>query len=94
MIFVYATRLLPKLEFGTANKREAIPNEADVYAVCDGALTIRQQDSQAFGTMTLEEQHTLETIITQSQRAEAVRAYPASNGDHDLLSRLRRLLDR
>jgi hypothetical protein len=95
MRFIYATRPQPKLEFATTNQREAIPAEADVYAFCDGALTIRLQDGQPGETMTAEEQLTLENLITQSQQAEAVGESPASKGDRILPIRLlRRLLSR
>ena len=88
MRFVYATRPLPKLEFATTNQREAIPADADVLAVCDGALTIRQQDDQAFATMTLQEQLTLHELITQAQDAEALAAQSTSTNHASLLSRI------
>ena len=90
MRFVYATRPQPKLEFAATNQREAIPADADVYAFCDGALTIRLDDGQTSTTMTQEELLTLETLITQSQQAEASRGFSASNNGHSLLSRLLR----
>lgn len=92
MRFVYATRPRPKLEFAIANHREAIPPDADVYAVCDGALTIRQLDGQTFETLTQEEQLTLQALITQSQNAEAVGEHGASQDDGNMLSQILRLL--
>jgi hypothetical protein len=94
MRFIYATRPSLKLEFATTNQREAIPTDADVYAVCDGALTIRQQDDNALETMSQQEQLTLEELITQSQRDEAVRPCSTLNDRRNLLSRiLHRLLN-
>jgi len=94
MRFVYATRPQPKLEFATTNQRDAIPADADVYAFCDGALTIRLDDGQTSTMMSQEELLTLETIITQSQQAESLGLDPASNDGHNPFSRvLRRLLN-
>jgi hypothetical protein len=91
MRFVYATRPLPSLEFATANKREVIPDDAEVYAVCDGAMTIRQQDEQTFTSLTDEERSTLQALISESQMAEisASRA-----GTSDQSNPLRRILRR
>ena len=88
MRFVYATRPLPKLEFATTNQREAIPADADVLAVCDGALTIRQLDDQAFATMTPEEQLTLHQLIIQAQDAEALARQTTSTNHGNFLSRI------
>lgn len=74
MRFVYATRPLPKLEFATANQREAIPEEAEVFAVCDGSMTIRQQDARSSASLTDQEQLALEQLIMESQESEAARA--------------------
>lgn len=87
MRFVYATRPEPRLEFATTNQREAIPTDADVYACCDGALTIRL-DNQTSETMTQEEQFTLETLITQSQLAETKVIYPPLVDGRNFASRL------
>jgi hypothetical protein len=70
MRFVYATRPLPKLEFAAASQREAIPEDAEVFAVCDGAMTIRQHDEQSFSTLTDQEQSALEGLIAESQISE------------------------
>lgn len=75
MRFVYATRPLPKLEFATANQREAIPAEAEVFAVCDGAMTIRQQDARSCASLTDQEQLALEQLIVESQESEAARTH-------------------
>ena len=81
MRFVYAMRPLPKLEFATADQREAIPAEAEVLAVCDGALTIRQQNANAARSLSDVEQLTLDQLIRESQESEAARAHPnAHNG--------------
>ncbi|HVQ38372.1 MAG TPA: hypothetical protein VMS31_12610 [Pyrinomonadaceae bacterium] len=92
MRFVYATRSVFKLEFAIANQREAIPPNADVYAVRDGALTMRHQDGQSFGTMTPEDQHTLQELITQSQKAEVVSMQANRNDGGRLRNRLLRRL--
>ena len=70
MRFVYATRPPPKLEFATASQREAIPQEAEVFAVCDGAMTIRQHDEQSFSSLSEQEQTALEELIAESQTSE------------------------
>jgi hypothetical protein len=90
MRFVYATRPLPQLEFATASQREAIPEEAAVFAVCDGAMTIRHRDETTFSTLTDEEQAALEELITASQTSEM-----AGRTDDEGLIRglLRRLLN-
>lgn len=76
MRFVYATRPLPKLEFATADQREAIPAEAEVFAVCDGALTIRRQNASSAGSLTDLEQSTLDQLIRESQETEAAHSDP------------------
>jgi hypothetical protein len=94
MKFVYATRPLPKLEFATANKRDAIPDNAEVFAVCDGALTLRQQDEYSLSTLTEQEQTALQDLITESQLAEVTSSRAGINGGVSLLRRiLRRLLN-
>jgi hypothetical protein len=87
MRFVYATRPLPKLEFATVSQREAIPEEAEVFAVCDGAMTIRQHNEQSFSTLTDQEQSALEELIAESQVSEA-----NSANHHGFLRRLLGLL--
>ena len=91
MRFVYATRPLPKLEFAAVNQREAIPEDAEVFAVCDGAMTIRQHDEQSFSTLTDQEQSALEELIAESQVSETTRAI--GNGDGFVRRILRRLLN-
>jgi hypothetical protein len=71
MRFVYATRPVPKLEFAATTQREAIPADAKVFAVCDGAMTIRQHDEQSFSTLTDKEQLALDELIAESQISEA-----------------------
>ena len=90
MRFVYATRPLPKLEFATANQREAIPEDAEVFAVCDGAMTIRHHEEQSFSTLSDQEQSALEELIVESQVSET--NYAVSNDDGFVRRILRRLL--
>ena len=90
MRFVYATRPLPKLEFATADQREAIPAEAEVLAVCEGALTIRQQNAQSIRPLSEQEQAALEQLIIESQNSEA--AVHTDPGKHEGF--IRRLLSR
>jgi len=90
MRFVYATRPLPKLEFAAASQRETIPEDAEVFAVCDGAMTIRQHDQQSFSTLTDQEQSALEALIAESQISEANRA--VTNGKDRFVWRLMRRL--
>jgi len=61
------------LEFATANQLEAVPLEAEVLAVCDGAMTIRQSDS-SFGSLTDEEQAALDELVADSQVTETTAA--------------------
>jgi hypothetical protein len=88
MRFVYATRPLPKLEFATANRREAVPDDAEVYAVCDGALTIRQQNEPALRALTIQEQSALQELIIESQMAEVAGISAVANSEDNLLRRL------
>jgi hypothetical protein len=92
MRFVYATRPLPGLEFATADQRDAIPADAEVFAVCDGAMTIRQQDEQTFTSLTDEERLTLQALITESQMAEVTAARADMNYQHSPLRRIWRRL--
>jgi len=90
MRFVYATRPLPQLEFAIANQRDAIPEDAEVFAVCDGAMTIRQHDEQTFSSLTDQEQSVLEELIVESQTSETNHA--VANDDGFVRRILRRLL--
>jgi hypothetical protein len=92
MRFVYATRPLPSLEFATASQRDRIPDDAEVFAVCDGAMTIRQQDEQTFTSLTDEERSTLQALITESQMAEVTDARANMNDRDSFLRRIWRRL--
>src|SRR5262245_13112394 len=87
MIFVYANRLLPRLEFAITSQREAIPDGAEVFAVCDGALTIRH-GAEANETLTPQEQTALDKLIAAAQLFEA---NSSSRHQHSLIHRLRSL---
>ena len=91
MKFIYATRPLPKLEFAAASQRDAIPEDAEVFAVCDGAMTIRRHDEQSFNALTDQEQSMLEELIAESQVCETTGA--VGNGDGLVRRILRRLLN-
>jgi hypothetical protein len=90
MRFVYATRPLPKLEFAIATQREAVPEDAEVFAVCDGAMTIRQHNEQSCNALTDQEQSALEELIVESQTSEATGS--VANDDGFMRRVLRRLL--
>jgi len=70
MRFIYATRPLPKLEFATADQLDAVPSHAEVLAVCDGAMTIRSNDTKT-SKLTGQEQLALDELIAESQTSEA-----------------------
>jgi hypothetical protein len=92
MRFVYATGKARKLEFAVAPRREAIPEGAEVFAVCDGVLTVHQLNVRALN-MTDEEHSMLQGLINDSQRAEAASAHLVTFPDASLLRRLvRRVL--
>ncbi len=91
MRFVYATRPLPRLEFGTANELGSVPLDAEVLAVCDGAMTIRRNTYQTFSTLTDQEHSALEDLIVESQMSETTTA--VGNGDGFVRRILRRLLN-
>ena len=91
MRFVYATRPLPRLEFGTANELGAVPLDAEVLAVCDGAMTIRPNTYQTFSTLTDQEHSALEDLIVESQMSERTTA--VGNGDGFVRRILRHLLN-
>lgn len=93
MRFVYATRPRPALEFATASQREAIPEDAEVFAVCDGAMTIRQHDEHTFSTLTCQEQSALEELIAASQISEAELRQKANGQSVSFRIWLRRLLN-
>ena len=73
MRFVYATRPLPKLEFGIANQLDAVPLDAEVFAVCDGAMTIRRQSAGARTPLTAQEASALEALIADSEGSESAK---------------------
>jgi hypothetical protein len=93
MRFVYATRPLPSLEFGTASQRDGIPDDAEVFAVCDGAMTIRQQGEQTVTSLTDEERSTLQALISEAQTAEVTGNSAIHQSDNPLRRIMRRLLN-
>ena len=92
MRFVYATRPLPRLEFATASQRDGIPDDAEVFAVCDGAMTIRQQDEETFTSLNDEERSALQALIIESQMAEVITARADMNHRDSPLRRIWRRL--
>lgn len=81
------------IQFAAASQREANPEDAEVFAVCDGAMTIRQHDEQSFSTLTDQEHSALEELIAESQISEAA-TRAATNGQDLFVPRLlRRLLN-
>ena len=90
MRFIYGLGRTRDMEFEVAFRREAVPEGAEVYAVCDGALTVWQLDEHAFAAMTDEEFFTLRDLIRESERAEAADAPDAPRGFASLLQRLGR----
>jgi hypothetical protein len=93
MRFVYATRPLPSLEFATANQRDAIPDDAEIFAVCDGALTIRQAEAESLSALSVQEQSTLQELISEAQTAEVIGNSAIHQNDNPLRRILRRLLN-
>ena len=93
MRFVYATRPLPSLEFATADQRDAIPDDAEVFAVCDGALTIRQAEAESLSALSVQEQSTLQELISEAQTAEVTGNSAINQTDNPLRRILRRLLN-
>ena len=93
MRFIYGVGRQRDLEFEVAVRRESVPEGAEVYAVCDGALTIHQLDEQTFARMTDVEYLRLQELIREAERAEATGASIVTFRDSGLLCRLvRRLL--
>jgi hypothetical protein len=93
MRFIYGIGSARDREFEVALRRESVPEGAEVYAVCDGALTIHQLDEQTFVQLTDQEYFMLQELITESERAEAPGASVVSFKDSNLLRRLvRRVL--
>ncbi|HUQ33559.1 MAG TPA: hypothetical protein VM095_15660 [Pyrinomonadaceae bacterium] len=93
MRFIYGMESARDLEFDVAFEREAVPEGAEVYAVCDDALTLHQLNEETFARMTDEEYFMLRALITESERAEASGAFVVSFKDAGLLRRLvRRML--
>jgi hypothetical protein len=78
MRFIYAKRPQPQLEFGAVSQLDAVPLDAEVLVVCDGALTIR---GQAVGSsfLTNQERLALEALITQSQVSESAASTVSRN---------------
>lgn len=92
MRFVYATRPLPQLEFATADERETIPDDAEVFAVCDGAMTIRRQHEAPDSLLTDQERSALEETIAEIQISESARAAVTRNHNGFLRRLFSRLL--
>jgi len=88
MKFIYAKHPQPQIEFGTASQLDAVPLDAEVLAVCDGAMTIR---GQAIGSsvLTNQERSALEALINQSEASESA-AVTVNRNDRSL----RRLINR
>jgi hypothetical protein len=93
MRFIYGMGSAREREFEVALRRESVPEGAEVYAVCDGALTIHRLDEQTFVQLTDQEYFMLQELITESERAESSGHSIVSFGDSGLLRRLvRRVL--
>jgi len=88
MKFIYAKRPQPQIEFGTATQLDAVPLDAEVLAVCDGALTIRGR-ALSSSSLTNQERSALEALINQSEASESA-AITFSRNDRSL----RRLINR
>jgi len=78
MKFIYAKRPLPQIEFGTASQLDAVPLDAEVLAVCDGALTIRGQ-AMGSSVLTDQERSALEALIIQSEVSESAASTVSRN---------------
>jgi hypothetical protein len=78
MKFIYAKRPQPQLEFGTASQLDAVPLDAEVLAVCDGALTIRGQGPGS-SVLTNQERSALEALIIQSEVSESAASTVSRN---------------
>ena len=88
MKFIYAKRPQPQIEFGTASQLDAVPLDAEVLAVCDGALTIRGQTVDS-SFLTDQERSALEALITRSEASESATSTVSRNDRF-----LRRLINR
>jgi len=70
MKFFCSPRQLSQLQFAATSQREALSEDAEVFAVRDGTITIRQQDAEALSPVTDQEQSDLQDHFSQSGQAE------------------------
>ena len=88
MRFIYGVGRPRGLEFGVASRRVAVPEGAELYAICEGAHTVRHLDEQTFAAMTDEEYFTLRELIAEAERAETTCAANSPSHDARPLGRL------
>lgn len=93
MRFVYAQRPQPGLEFGIANQLDAVPLDAEVLAVCDGAMTIRQRSAGARTQLTAQEESALEALIADSESSESARITGAGDDGSVVRRWLKRVIE-
>lgn len=88
MQIVYATGSPRYLEFYLAKRREAVPQGATIFAICDGERTIENQDEDLFNAITDEEYFTFRAMVTQAARIES---HPCGSTRQSMPSSLRKL---
>ena len=93
MRFVYAQRPKPKLEFGIAPQLDAVPLDAEVLAVCDGAMTIRRQSAGARTQLTAQEESALEALIADSESSESSKTTRAGKDEGIVRRWLQRFIE-
>lgn len=73
MKIVYAMCSPRQLDFYLTDRREAVPPDATVFAICTGERTIENQDEDLFAAISDEEYFTLQTMVKEAEQLEAKR---------------------
>jgi hypothetical protein len=92
MHIVYTTNSPRFLEFYLTEKREAIPEGANILAVCTDDCTIENQDEDFFNAITDEEYFTLRQMVMKAERLERERGQNRIDSNQSLHKLFRRLL--
>lgn len=73
MEVIYAKGRPGHLDFYSTDKRENVPDGAIIFAVCTAARAIENTDEDLFDSITDQEYFTVQEMIYEATRREAVR---------------------
>ena len=79
MRVIYATGKPRYLNFAVAERREAVPAGAILFAICTATRTMENLDEDLFEAITDEEYYTFRALITEAEQFERRQRQPQSS---------------